>query len=235
MAIEDAIKALPEHWNDVLGQLGAEKAAELTDLIGRLGSPGSDNRPVLARISSLLVAGLPARHPVRRALAGGYLLAPSATDLAEVAAVLRQRLQADGSATVVGAVLASGPSTSGPPAVSEILRAVTARLLAAPAYSAGEVRAHDVELDDPALIQLPRPDGGVQWPAFQFAPGRAGLLPVVRVINGMLGAAADPVGVADWWLSRNGWLGAQPSLLLGRDRDSDDQLISAARAVGSAV
>jgi hypothetical protein len=58
---------------------------------------------------------------------------------------------------------------------------------------------------------------------------------VVRVINGMLGAGADPVGVADWWLSKNGWLDAQPSLLLGLGRDADDQLISAARAVASEV
>jgi hypothetical protein len=230
MAIEDAIKALPEHLDDVLAQLGAEKAAELTELLGRLDPPGSDERQVLTRISGLLVAGLPARHPVRRALAGGYLLAPSAVDLAEVAAVLRQRLGAGAAAAVAGVVRASGP-----PAVSEILRAVTVRLLAAPAYSEEEVRTHGANPEDPALIRLRRLDGGVQWPAFQFAPGRAGPHPVVRVINGMLGAAADPVGAAGWWLSKNGWLDAQPSLLLGRGRDADDQLISAARAVGSEV
>lgn len=231
MAIEDAINALPEHLDDVLAQLGAEKAAELTELLGRLDPPGSDERQVLTRISRLLVAGLPARHPVRRALAGGYLFAPSAVDLAEVAAVLRQRLGAGAAAVAVAGVV----PPSGPPAVREILRAVTERLLAAPAYSEEEVRTHGANPEDPALIRLRRQDGGVQWPAFQFGPGGAGLLPVVRVINGMLGAAADPVGVADWWLSKNGWLDAQPSLLLGLGRDADDQLISAARAVASEV
>lgn len=229
MAIEDAINALPEHWDDVLAQLGAEKAAELTELIGRLGPPGGDDRQVLTRISGLLVAGLPARHPVRRALAGGYLLAPSAIDPDGVAAILRQRRGTGGTA-----VAGAGPA-SGPPAASEILRAVTVRLLAVPAYTKEEVRAHGADPEDPDLIRLRRPDGAGQWPAFQFAPGRAGPRPVVRVINGLLGAAADPVGAADWWLSRNGWLDAQPSLLLGRGRDTDDQLISAARAVGSEV
>ncbi len=65
---------------------------------------------------------------------------------------------------------------------------------------------------------------------FQFAPGD-GPLPVVRAINALLNAAGDPVGVADWWLSRNGWLDGRPSELLGRV--PDEALLSAALAVGS--
>jgi hypothetical protein len=55
----------------------------------------------------------------------------------------------------------------------------------------------------------------------------------VRAINTLLNAAGDPIGVADWWLSRNGWLGTRPSDLLGRV--PDEVLLSAARAVGSEV
>jgi hypothetical protein len=218
MAIEDAINALPGHWDDVLAQLGPEKAAELTALAGMLG--GDDHQQAATRIAGLLVAGLPARHPVRRALAGGYLFAPAAIDPAAVAAILSRRV----TVSVPGGEL---------PTAAEILRAVTDRLLAAPAYSEQEVRRSGADPEDPVLIWLARPDGGRQWPAFQFAPGQAGALPVVRAINAMLGAAADPVGVADWWLSRNAWLSAQPSLLLGRD--ADDRLLSAARAVGSVM
>ena len=216
MAIEDAINALPEHWDDVLAQLGPEQAAELTALAEML--DGADHKQAVTRIVGLLVAGLPARHPVRRALAGGYMFAPGGIDPAAVAA-LRRRV----TVSVPGQV----------PTAAEILRAVTGRLLAAPAYSEQEVRQYGADPEDPVLIRLPRPDGGHQWPAFQFAPGHTGALPVVRLINAMLGAAADPVGVADWWLSSNGWLNAQPSLLLGHD--DDDRLLSAARAVGSVM
>jgi hypothetical protein len=215
MAIEDAINALPEHWDDVLAQLGPEKAAELTALAGML--DGDDDKQVLTRIG-LLVAGLSARHPVRRALGGGYLLAPAAVDRAAVAAI-RRRVTVSVSDEL--------------PTAAEILRTVTGRVLAAPAYTEQEVRRFGADPEDPVLIRLEGPDGGRQWPAFQFDAGQTGVFAVVRIINAMLGAAADPIGVADWWLSRNAWLNAQPSLLLGRG--ADDRLLSAASAVGSVM
>ena len=52
-------------------------------------------------------------------------------------------------------------------------------------------------------------------------------------MNQLLDAAADPLGAADWWLSSNGWLGEQPSLLIGQV--PDDLLVRAARAIGSEV
>ncbi len=231
MAIEDALSALPGHLDDVLAQLGPEQAAELGELIGRLSEHG-DDREARAGLSALLVTGLSARHPVRRALAGGYLLAPSAIDAVAVAAGLRARLEVTTAAAALSVVLpSSGDPSADPPTVSEILQTVTARLLSAPAYDADEVRRHGASPEDQALIRLRRPDGRPQWPTFQFGPGQAGALPVVRDINQLLGAAADPVGVADWWLSTNGWLGVPPRELLGRG--ADDQLISAARAVGT--
>lgn len=49
-------------------------------------------------------------------------------------------------------------------------------------------------------------------------------------INAMLGAAADPWGVADWWLGPNLWLDAVPATLLGAGLD--EQLLAAASVVG---
>ena len=56
---------------------------------------------------------------------------------------------------------------------------------------------------------------------------------MVRAVNDLLDAAGDPVGAADWWLSRNAWLGGQPSLLIGRV--PDDYLVRAARALSAEV
>lgn len=109
---------------------------------------------------------------------------------------------------------------------------VSAGLLRAPALTEEEVRRRGADPGDPGLIGLERADGARQWPAFQFAPD-GGAVPVVREVNQLLDAAANPLGAADWWLSRNSWLGDQPSQLLGRV--PDDYLVRAARAVGSEV
>jgi hypothetical protein len=236
MAVEHAIEALQEHWDDVVSQLTSDESRELRTLIGRLGGP--DHEQVVARIVDLLVEGLPPRHAVRRALAKGDLFAPAATDWPVITSALQDR------AAVIPSPAADpgdedpgdedpgddDPGDEEPPTAAEILRTVTGRLLAAPALTEEEVREHGADPGDPSLIRLERPDGGRQWPIFQFTAGN-GPLPVVRTINNLLGAAADPLGVADWWLSRNGWLDGKPSLLLGRV--SDDRLVSAARAVGS--
>ena len=105
-----------------------------------------------------------------------------------------------------------------------ILRSVAGRLLRAPALSEDQVRQRGADPADPGLIRLDRPDGGQQWPEFQFAPGR-GPWPVVREVNQLLEAAAYPLGAADWWLSRNGWLDGQPSQLIGTI--PDDHLVRA--------
>jgi hypothetical protein len=109
---------------------------------------------------------------------------------------------------------------------------VTERLLSAPALTEEEIRRRGADPADPGLVRLERPDGGGQWPSFQFAPD-GGPLPVVREVNRELDAVAYPLGAADWWLSRNGWLGERPSQLIGRI--PDDHLIRAARAIRSEV
>jgi len=207
MAVEHAVAALSEHWDDVVTRLGADQSAELADLVAALDGPG--HKRAVAQIANLLVEGLPPEHPVRRALVHGDLFAPAALDWPALAGTLRE--------------LTSGEL---------ILRSVAGRLLRAPALTADEVRQRGGDPADAGLIGLDRADGGRQWPAFQFTPG-GGPRPVVREVNVLLDAARYPLGAADWWLSRNGWLGEPPSQLIGQV--PDDQLIRAARATRSEV
>jgi hypothetical protein len=53
------------------------------------------------------------------------------------------------------------------------------------------------------------------------------------MVNDLLDVANDPVGAADWWLSRNAWLDGQPSQLIGVV--PDDHLLRAARALSQEV
>jgi len=163
MAIEDAVEALLEHWDDVFAQLSPQSAAELRGLVGQL--RGADRPAAVDRIVDILVDELPARHPVRRALVRG--------DLSASAGPL--------TGTRSPPSCSSGPGMSPDvaqdadvPSVAEILRIVTERLLAAPALSEQQVRERGTDPADPGLIRLARPGGGHQWPAFQFHPrGRA--------------------------------------------------------------
>lgn len=104
------------------------------------------------------------------------------------------------------------------------------RLLAEPALTRTDLAEFfGVAADQPGLIRL-RPSGGPErLPAFQF-DGEGRPRPLVLAINTMLGAAADPWGVADWWLGPNPWLDAVPATLLGTGLD--DQLLAAASVVG---
>ena len=218
MAIEDAIWALQEHMADVVGLLDAGSREELGRMLDELDGPG---RPrAMAQIAELLVECLPREHPVRRALVGGTLLAPGVLDWHGETRAFRD-LSAD-----------AGPRIDDRPPGGQILRDVAARLLGAAALSAEELRGLGLDPDDPDLIRLARADGSYQWPAFQFEPRRS-VPDVVRGINRLLGARADPLGVADWWLSRNGWLGDAPYRLVGQI--PDDLLRQAAQAVAAEV
>jgi hypothetical protein len=219
MSVEDALEALLTHWDSVLSELDPETADELRRLAGALRGP--DREAMVDRIVDLLDRGLPVRHPVRRALVGGDLAAPAVIDWDTLAAELFER---------AGLSLHDDTEGDAVPSAAEILRIVSERLLAAPALSVQQVREHGTDPAEPGLIRLTRPDGGHQWPAFQFTPA-GGPHPVVRAINAMLHAGRDPVGVADWWLSRNSWLDGRPSELLGRVPDRD--LLAAARAIHS--
>jgi hypothetical protein len=223
VAIEDAIAALPEYWEDVVTRLGTAKSEELRGSIAAMGGP--DHMAAVARIADLMVEGLPPEHPIRRALLEGELFASATLDWPAVTEALRGRAEG----LLVGEQH-PGEQTIHPG--EQIIRHVASRLLGAPALTEEEVRRRGADPADPGLIRLDRPDGGAQWPAFQFAPG-SGPWSVVREVNYLLDAAAYPLGAADWWLSRNGWLDDQPSLLIGQV--PDDRLIRAARAIRSEV
>jgi hypothetical protein len=216
MAVEDAIRALRDHWDDVVARLAAPQRRQLRDLVRELGGPG--HKRAVTGIADLVAEELPPDHPVRRALARGYLLEPAVADWTE----LRISLDA-----LAGRLPDIRAGASGP-----LLADVVDRLLRAPALTEDELRRRGVDPADPDLIRLDRPDGGRQWPEFQFTPAD-GPPPVVCIVNELLGAANDPVGAADWWLSRNAWLGGQPSMLIGVV--PDDHLIRAARALGAEV
>jgi hypothetical protein len=114
--------------------------------------------------------------------------------------------------------------------IADLGAAATEQVLRAPALTEEEVRRRGADPGDPGLLRLERPDGVRQWPEFQFTPG-GGPRSVVRAVNLLLDAAGDPLGTAGWWLSGNGWLGGQPSMLLGTI--ADHLLIAAAGAIGA--
>jgi hypothetical protein len=79
------------------------------------------------------------------------------------------------------------------------------------------------------LLGLPR-DRSYLYPAFQFDPRKRELYPEVRQVNELLDAAADPWGLASWWVSPNDRLGgARPLDLVGTARA--EEVIRAAQAV----
>ena len=211
VAVEDAIEALLEHWDDVSSELGPEAVSELRRLVRELGGPG--RAAAVGQNIDILAQRLPARHPVRRALVKGDMSAPAVIDWDTLAAALFEQagLSADDD---------DDPERGAAPSADEILRIVRARLLAAPALSEQQVGQRGTDPADAGLIRLTRPDGGHQSQAFQFAPD-GGPLPVVRAINHVLHAARGPDGVDRWWLSRTaGWTGG-PRNCLGRVPDGD--------------
>jgi hypothetical protein len=230
MTTEDAMAALTEHWGDVISRLDAARGQELRNLIAEVG--GTGHTGAVIRITQLLVKELPPDHPVRRALSKGYLYAGAQADWP----TLRQDLLAVAETPAAGPDNGDdgspGQGTGGDETPEGILAEVADRLLSAPALTEDEVRLRGADPADPGLIRLGRPDGGQQWPRFQFA-GDGGPLPVVQAVNTMLGAETDPMGVADWWLGVNPWLDGRPSDLVGDV--PDELLLRAARAVTEEV
>ena len=220
MAIEDAITALSRSWADVAGRLGPGQLREMRDLVAALVGPAHDE--AMARIADLLEVTLPPEHPVIQALFEGHLSEPATLDWTVISDQLRNEIEA-ALADVQEPEAESRPGQA-------ILRRVADRVLQAAALTADQVRERGGDPDDPGLIRLERADGRPQWPAFQFDP-HDGPRPVIREVNDLLDASADPFAAADWWLSRNSWLGDRPSVLIGRV--PDDYLVRAARAVSS--
>jgi hypothetical protein len=218
MAFEDALQALTEHWADVNARLDAGSRARLVELLGELGR--LDRSRAIEEIADLLVETLPRDHPVRRALVGGTMSAPATLDWDAMVADLQD--------------LASVPDTLALSPGTAVLREVTDRLLSQPAFTEAEVRELGADPADPGLIRLRRADGSYQWPGFQFTPQAPVPVPeVVLRVNRLLDGYGDPLGVADWWLSRNDWLGEAPYRQIGQI--PDDLLVQAALAVTAEV
>ena len=216
MGLRHALAVLAEQWDDIGTRLSPGEFDEVAALVVEFTREGDRvaSEEIAEEVGDLLRTRLPADHPFRVALREREeRLAPSPSR--QAAALARWLSLAD----PLRARLRE-PS----PAAKEVEHASTARLLAAPALNADELRTDG---RDPDLIRLDDADGAGHWPTFQFAADGSPLR-IVRTVNRILGASEDPLGVADWWLGENGWLGGAPAQLIGRL--PDDQLIAAARA-----
>ncbi|MCA1219539.1 hypothetical protein [Streptomyces sp. 8L] len=169
---------------------------------------------------------------------------------AEAARLLREALPAEFGDGAAGRLVPTAPAGAKAPSVrgfvaedlvvllvdghrmaGPVLGAVRDRLLAEPAVAPDTVGARGPDPGGSGLIRLPGPGGRPRLPLFQFDEG---LSPrsVVLDVNRLLGADADPWGVADWWLSGNAWLGTAPARLLGSGQDG--RLLDAARLLKEA-
>jgi hypothetical protein len=238
----DVISVLAEHWADTLRYLEPGDAQRIAASIRRIEASQDDGlaaQAAAADLTGLLVARLPSGHPVRDVIAAGPRLVSAPPDWPRIVVALRGLPDLDAGSpdlsrspggTPAGPPggTAAGPAVdtpAGPP--GDTGQDADAWVLAAPALTAQQVREHGGDPDDDDLIRLSPADGREQLPAFQFGlDGRP--IPVVVTINRLLEAAADPWGVADWWLGRNAWLNGIPADLLGQVDDA--LLVLAARA-----
>jgi hypothetical protein len=246
MPVDPVLHALAEHWDSTQAPLAAAGVAgQFRELVARLtasGATAEDRSDTIEELVDLLVRTLPAGHPVQVAIFSDpryRSVAPAEEDVLDQDArdqegardeerlleELRRLLdlEAAWAAPTVTEAPAAAASSSPP----EIMRDAVARLLAAPALSAAELRGRGGDPDQEHLISLDGP-GGRQLPVFQFdAGGRP--LRLVLDINALLDADADPWGVADWWLRRNAWLSQTPAQALGQV--ADEVLLGVARAI----
>jgi hypothetical protein len=199
MALEDVLRALADHWDDVLARLGAEDRAELVDLIQDLNSGSADADDAALDVTPLLLRSLPKDHAVLQAIRSGIRLSTT-LDRPVIPPELRARL-----------VRLALP---GPPDPEDIWAGARRRLLQAPSLPPSMLASIGPDADLAALIRLPDDDGTVRIPAFQFDPNGVPR-PLVLQINRVLDVLDDPWGVADWWLGENAWLQAAPAGLIG--------------------
>ncbi len=78
------------------------------------------------------------------------------------------------------------------------------------------------------LLGIPRGNKYL-YPTFQFDPEKRAIPEEVRQVNQLLDSANDPWGVASWWLSSNGRLGATPLEAVNTGRA--DEVVAAARSL----
>lgn len=218
MALEDVLRSLAEHWDDVLARLGPAEQAELVDLVATIGLGGDDALDAASDVTRLLLRSLPGDHLVRVAIRSGIRLSTGAGPV--LPAELRTRLGR------LPGVVAGQPDGPQPTEPEDVWTAVRRRLLLTPSLSPAGLRTAGQDPQQPALIRLEGADGTVRIPRFQFGVDGAAL-PLVLRINQVLDVAGDPWGVADWWLGENAWLQAPPAGLIGV---VDDALLLATAA-----
>lgn len=137
------------------------------------------------------IARRPTLRPVRDDVTALLAMSPTLAQHREravtnpaAAAVARTRI-----ATTAMGALVDDHEMLDSTAVSRVLgKAATSRNTASRLAASGTVLA------------LPTA-GRKLYPAFQFDPTRRQVRPIVAEINRMLGAQADPWGVASWWLA----------------------------------
>ncbi|MBQ0913346.1 hypothetical protein [Streptomyces sp. RM99] len=214
----DLLASLREHAALLRGELDDETREEVVATLRLLHEETAAGRArgvarALRRLTRVLSV-LPPGHPVSAHLGGRRYATeafrpPSAASVSELIDILGEP----------------------PPDPGALLGAARARLLAAPALSS---REHERlpggppagTSAPPGVIRLDDPRSGARYPRFQFRPGTAEPLPVVRRVNELLRADRDPWGAADWWLGGNAWLRGVPADLVGTL--PDDELVRAA-------
>lgn len=208
VAVPELLLALAENWERVTDLLDQADRDQLRRLIVQAADIDPADESELLRVQvaiATFVAGiLPDGDPVLHALRSDRLVPTADRRLnpASLTSVLLARLGDDGELTA------------------------HRWILAAPWEMATELRVRGVDPDHPDLIRLDH-GSGYAVPSFQF-DGSGTPIPLVLLVNHVLGAMRDPWGAAHWWLSTNPWLARRPADLI--DQSADDDLVAAAVA-----
>ena len=224
MAVEDAIEALLEHWDDVVAQLsprGGSRATRAGRPAPRAGPPGGGRPDHRHSRSTGCPPGIPCAGRwcgetcTRRRCSTGTRSPPTLLERAGLSAETPLPQDEDVPSRRRDPADRHRAPARGPRAVRAAGQGARNRSRRSRAHPAAPARA--------AVTSGPR---------FSSRPA-TGRTRSSATVNTMLHAARDPIGVADWWLSRNSWLDGRPSELLGRVPDGD--LLGAARAIHSEV
>jgi hypothetical protein len=224
------LRALAEHWENVLRLADAEQRERLRGLVA--GTVEPDPVDARAALADELLTLLPPDHPMVEVLRTGTMFATGGhgvtLDDVEISLERLRRLVLGPDASAEPPPSGTDLDTDWPEAADEFDQQVQARLLDLPFLSPDEVRSRGGDPNDSRVIRLPHPDRGDQLPAFQFT-GVGNPWPVVQTVNEQLNAAADPWGVTCWWVDPHARLDAVPADLLGQGRDA--LILRAAAAV----
>ncbi|WP_410564508.1 hypothetical protein [Amycolatopsis sp. cmx-4-61] len=208
MAHYNGIVEIARNLEYVLTRLSASEAAQLVSLLRLFSASSEAGRDrVAAEIAKLVLRSFQPGEPVYDALNETRYAHGEQRRQAPLAALFSVRL-------ALGLPAADDPHE---------------RVLGSqPVTDAAELRNRGVDPDLPDLIRLPRRDGSVSVPDFQFDRDDRPRAVVLRV-NRVLGAETDPWAVADWWVSGNVWLDAAPVTLVS-DQVAESGLVAAAAA-----